>query len=59
MPQASIGAGEGALNLVIWPGYVENGATDPAFDWVTPFEDETGCKVTARIRDRLEAYRLF
>jgi len=41
----AIGAGEGALNLVIWAGYAERGATDPAYDWVTPFEAATGCKV--------------
>jgi putative spermidine/putrescine transport system substrate-binding protein len=44
LPQ-SIGEGEGELNLVIWAGYAERGATDPAYDWVTPFEQETGCKV--------------
>jgi putative spermidine/putrescine transport system substrate-binding protein len=44
-PAASIGAGEGALNLVIWAGYAEKGASDPAYDWVTPFETATGCKV--------------
>jgi putative spermidine/putrescine transport system substrate-binding protein len=45
-PQASLGAGEGELKLVIWAGYAERGAVDPAFDWVTPFETKTGCKVT-------------
>ncbi len=44
LPQ-SIGAGEGELNLVIWAGYAERGAVDPAYDWVTPFEEKTGCKV--------------
>ncbi len=44
LPQ-SIGAGEGELNLVIWAGYAERGEVDPAFDWVTPFEEKTGCKV--------------
>ncbi|MBM4408822.1 MAG: extracellular solute-binding protein, partial [Chloroflexi bacterium] len=43
----SIGAGEGELNLVIWAGYAERGATFPEFDWVTPFEKKTGCKVNA------------
>jgi len=43
--QASLGAGEGELNLIIWAGYAERGATDPAYDWVTPFETKTGCKV--------------
>lgn len=36
---------EDELNLVIWVGYAEDGSTDPAFDWVTPFEEETGCQV--------------
>jgi putative spermidine/putrescine transport system substrate-binding protein len=47
-PMASLGAGEGELNLVIWTGYAERGATDPAYDWVTPFEQKTGCKVNTR-----------
>jgi putative spermidine/putrescine transport system substrate-binding protein len=38
-------AAEDTLNLVIWVGYAEDGSTDPAFDWVTPFEAETGCQV--------------
>lgn len=42
----SIGAGEGAVNLVIWAGYAERGEVDPAYDWVTPFETKTGCKVS-------------
>jgi putative spermidine/putrescine transport system substrate-binding protein len=45
-PQQSIGQGEGALNLVTWAGYAERGASDPAYDWVTPFEAKTGCKVS-------------
>ncbi len=45
LPQ-SIGAGEGELKLVIWTGYAERGASDPVYDWVTPFEKETGCKVS-------------
>jgi putative spermidine/putrescine transport system substrate-binding protein len=44
LPQ-SIGPGEGELNLVIWAGYAERGEVDPAYDWVTPFETKTGCKV--------------
>jgi putative spermidine/putrescine transport system substrate-binding protein len=47
-PQASLGDGEGELNLVIWAGYAERGDVDPNFDWVTPFEEETGCKVNAK-----------
>ena len=41
-----IGEGEGELNLIIWAGYAERGEVDPAYDWVTPFEEETGCQVT-------------
>jgi putative spermidine/putrescine transport system substrate-binding protein len=47
MPSA-IGEGEGALNLVIWAGYAERGAADKAYDWVTPFETATKCKVTTQ-----------
>jgi putative spermidine/putrescine transport system substrate-binding protein len=46
-PINEIGEGEGELNLVIWAGYAESGETDEAFDWVTPFEEETGCIVNA------------
>ncbi|HSM38024.1 MAG TPA: extracellular solute-binding protein [Candidatus Limnocylindrales bacterium] len=38
-------AAEDTLNLVIWVGYAEDGSSDPAYDWVTPFEQETGCQV--------------
>jgi putative spermidine/putrescine transport system substrate-binding protein len=43
-----LGKGEGALNIVAWPGYVERGETDKAYDWVTDFEKETDCKVTVK-----------
>ena len=45
---SSLGAGEGAVNIVAWAGYVENGSTDPNVDWVTGFEKETGCKVNVK-----------
>jgi len=41
-----LGEGEGELNLIIWAGYAERGEVDAAYDWVTPFEEETGCQVT-------------
>ena len=44
-----LGAGEGAVNIVGWAGYVENGSTDPNVDWVTGFEKETGCKVNFKV----------
>jgi putative spermidine/putrescine transport system substrate-binding protein len=43
----TLGDGEGELNLIIWDGYAERGEVDAAYDWVTGFEDETGCKVNA------------
>ena len=47
--QQSIGAGEGAVNILAWPGYAENGSTDPSVDWVTPFETKTGCKANVQV----------
>jgi putative spermidine/putrescine transport system substrate-binding protein len=44
-----LGAGEGQVDLIAWAGYVENGSTDPTVDWVTPFEQKTGCKVNVKI----------
>ncbi|MEI6590553.1 MAG: ABC transporter substrate-binding protein [Actinomycetes bacterium] len=41
-----LGANEKELTLLGWPGYAEDGSADPAYDWVTPFEKETGCQVT-------------
>ena len=47
-PLQSIGEGEGEVAIVAWPGYIERGETDPNFDWVTKFEEATGCKVTIK-----------
>ena len=44
-----LGEGEGEVNLVAWAGYVEDGSTDPAVDWVTDFEKKTGCQVNVKI----------
>lgn len=43
-----LGTPEGALSIVAWPGYIERGETDKAFDWVTKFEEKTGCKVEVK-----------
>ncbi|QYZ69755.1 ABC transporter substrate-binding protein [Neotabrizicola shimadae] len=54
----AIGAGEGQVDIVAWPGYIERGETDKAFDWVTKFEAATGCKVnvkTANTSDEMVA----
>ena len=45
----SVGKGEGAVSLVSWAGYVEDGSNDPKEDWVTPFEKQTGCQVSNKI----------
>ncbi|MEO0015724.1 MAG: hypothetical protein RL589_205, partial [Actinomycetota bacterium] len=38
----------GTINVLAWPGYAEDGSTDPNVDWVTPFEKETGCTVNVK-----------
>jgi putative spermidine/putrescine transport system substrate-binding protein len=53
-----IGAAEGQVNIVAWPGYIERGETMKEFDWVTKFEEATGCKVqvkTANTSDEMVA----
>jgi putative spermidine/putrescine transport system substrate-binding protein len=53
-----IGKGEGQVDIVAWPGYIERGETDANFDWVTKFEKATGCKVnvkTANTSDEMVA----
>jgi putative spermidine/putrescine transport system substrate-binding protein len=44
-----IGPGEGLVDIVAWPGYIERGETDPKFDWVTGFEKATGCQVRVKV----------
>ena len=40
-PQASIGAGEGQLNLIAWAGYVDK-------SWADTFTAQTGCKINEK-----------
>jgi putative spermidine/putrescine transport system substrate-binding protein len=40
-PRTSVGKGEGALSLLVLPGYSDK-------KWVTPFERRTGCTVSVR-----------
>lgn len=57
MPK-EIGKAEGLVDIIAWPGYIERGDTDPAFDWVTSFEKTSGCKVrikTAGTSDEMVA----
>ncbi len=47
-PNADVLAGaEGEVNIVAWPGYIEDGTNGP--DWVTPFTDITGCAVNVKL----------
>jgi putative spermidine/putrescine transport system substrate-binding protein len=49
-PNADVLAGaEGQVNIVAWPGYIEDGSTSEDADWVTPFTDMTGCSVNVKI----------
>ncbi len=53
-----LGKGEGFVDIVAWPGYIERGETDKSYDWVTDFEKKTGCKVrvkTANTSDEMVA----
>ncbi len=34
--------------MLAWAGYVEDGTNDPEVDWITEFEQETGCKVNSK-----------
>ncbi len=43
-----IGASEGQVNILAWPGYLERGATDKNFDWVTEFEKASKCTVNIK-----------
>jgi putative spermidine/putrescine transport system substrate-binding protein len=40
-PQASIGAGEGRVDLLTWEGYADD-------SWVKPFTQQSGCEVHTR-----------
>jgi putative spermidine/putrescine transport system substrate-binding protein len=44
----SLGDMEGEVNILAWPGYAEDGSTDKSIDWVTPFEQETGCQANVK-----------
>ena len=53
-----IGKGEGKVDIVAWPGYIERGETVKEFNWVTDFEKKTSCKVgvkTANTSDEMVA----
>jgi putative spermidine/putrescine transport system substrate-binding protein len=47
-PAAQTSATEGQVDIVAWPGYIERGATDKSYDWVSKFETDSGCKVNVK-----------
>jgi putative spermidine/putrescine transport system substrate-binding protein len=46
--QTALGDMEGTVSILAWPGYVEDGSNDPSVDWVSGFEQKTGCQVTSK-----------
>ncbi|MFF0249281.1 extracellular solute-binding protein [Streptosporangium sandarakinum] len=51
-PSASIGKGEGVLRVLTFQGHVEYGTTLTGVDWVSSFENSTGCRVVRLDRVR-------
>ena len=50
----------GSVAILAWPGYAENGSTSKDVDWVTPFEQQSGCKATVKTFGTSdEAFQLF
>ena len=59
---SSIGPTEDELNLIAWVGYTEDGTTQgyENYDWVNPFQDQTGCEVKVKYADSSdEMYNLM
>ena len=48
---SEIGELEDELNLIAWHGYTEDGTDYPDYDWITPFEEETGCALNVKYAD--------
>lgn len=46
---ASSAALERQLDIVAWADHVERGESDEAYDWVTQFEADTGCRVNVKV----------
>ena len=44
----AVGDGEGEVDIVAWPGYMERGESDKTFDWITKFEASTSCKFNVK-----------
>jgi putative spermidine/putrescine transport system substrate-binding protein len=58
--QDAIGEGEGAVSILAWPYYAEDGTQDPNYDWVSKFETDTGCEASVKYFGTSdEAFTLF
>ncbi len=57
----ALGSTQGqTINVLAWPGYVEDGSTSPDYDWVSDFEASSGCTVVPQIFGTSdEAYTQF
>ena len=44
-----LGENEEEVNIIAWAGYIEDGSTDKKYDWVTAYEEETGCEVNVKV----------
>jgi putative spermidine/putrescine transport system substrate-binding protein len=40
---------EGQVDIIAWAGYIERGESDKSYDWVTQFENDSGCKVNVKV----------
>src|SRR5262245_49713334 len=47
-PLAEIGDGEGQVSVLAWPYYAEDGTFNEGLDWVTKFEEDTGCDTSVK-----------
>ncbi len=47
-PLGQLGQAEGEVNVLAWPGYVEDGSNDKTVDWVSDFEQASGCQVNVK-----------
>ncbi len=46
---------ESELHILALNGRIESGKNNPEIDWVTPFENATGCKVKATLHQDIDA----
>ncbi len=46
--QEEVGESESEVNIIAWAGYIERGDTDPKYDWVTEFKEDSGCDVKVK-----------